>query len=206
MFARSVAVQADPNRIDEGIEYVRGPVTDTLRAQQGSQGLSMLVDRDSGRVIVVSGWASEAAMHASESALAPLRTAWPGLSKERPPQVDLWEMAVMHRVRRPEDGYSIRSTWLTLDPADVTSAIETFRSTAVPAIETQSGFVSTTLLVNREKGEAISSVVFDSRQEMERTREQSAKIRAAATEKAHATVREVAEFELAISGLVPAPD
>jgi heme-degrading monooxygenase HmoA len=203
VYARTVTVETDPARLDEGVGFVRGRVAEALREHPGSRGLAMLADRRSGRAIVVTGWETREAMQASEGALAPLRTEWSGIRPDPPPQVQEWEVVVMHRLRRPEDGQPIRSTWVELDPADVDGAIEAFRTGGVPALEVIPGFVSATLLVDREAGQGISSVVFENEDALVRSREPSNRIRAAVTEKAHARVREVAEFELAVSGLVP---
>jgi heme-degrading monooxygenase HmoA len=203
VYARTTTIEADPDRMDEGIDFVRRRVAEAVREHQGSAGLSMLVDRASGRAIVVTGWDSREAMRASEGALAPMRTEWSGVRADPPPQVQEWEVVVLHRLRPPEDGQPIRSTWVELDPADVDGAIEAFRTGGVPALEVIPGFVSATLLVDREAGQGISSVVFENEDALVRSREPSNRIRAAVTEKAHARVREVAELELAVSGLVP---
>ncbi len=52
MYARSTTVHGNPAAIDVGIAYVREAVIPAVRDMDGCIGLSMLVDRASGRCIV----------------------------------------------------------------------------------------------------------------------------------------------------------
>ncbi|MDT5333108.1 MAG: hypothetical protein QOF31_4405, partial [Mycobacterium sp.] len=59
VYARSTTIQAQPSSIDDGIAYVRDEVMPALQAMDGYIGLSMLVDRESGRCITTSAWETE---------------------------------------------------------------------------------------------------------------------------------------------------
>ena len=65
MYARSTAIQAQPSSIDAGIAHVRDTVLPSLEGTDGCVGLSLLVDRKSGRCIATSSWESDEAMRAS---------------------------------------------------------------------------------------------------------------------------------------------
>ena len=73
MYARSITIMGDPERLDEGIAYVRDEVMPTITALDGCVGLSMLVDRGNGQCIVTSSWETQEAMRASDVHLAPMR-------------------------------------------------------------------------------------------------------------------------------------
>ena len=54
MYGRSTTIEGQPSLIDEGIDYVRDVVMPALRRMDGCIGLSLLVDRGSGRCIALS--------------------------------------------------------------------------------------------------------------------------------------------------------
>ena len=65
MYARSNTLTGNPQALDEGIAYIRDEMMPLLQGMDGFVGLSMLCDRDSGRCIITTSWADEAAMRAS---------------------------------------------------------------------------------------------------------------------------------------------
>ena len=96
MYARSITITGDPSAMDQGIAYVRDEVMPAVTAMDDCIGLSTLVDRESGECIVTSSWRSAEAMTASDAHLAPLRRRG-GEIMGGAPQVEVWEVAVMHR-------------------------------------------------------------------------------------------------------------
>ncbi len=200
MYARSTTIQAQPSSIDAGITYVRDAVLPALTGMTACVGLSLLVDRDSGRCIATSAWPSADAMRASAEQIRPIRyraaDAFGGSS-----QVEEWEVAILHRGHRSRDGARVRATWMQLAPSRVDRAIDVFKMASLPAIEQLAGFCSASLLVNHSSGRAVSSVTYDSLAALQQTRDQAATLRAADTQDAGAEVVEVREFELAIAHL-----
>ena len=199
MYARSTTIHAQPSSIDAGIAHVRDEVLPAMMGIHGCVGLSLLVDRQSGRCIATSAWESAEAMHASTDEVRPIRDRAAqmfGGSK----QVDEWEIAVLHRDHRTHEGACVRVTWSETSPADIDRAVDAFR-TALPTIEDLDGFCSASLMVDRASGRAASSVTYDSHDAMARTREQASGIRSTIAQHAAGTVREVAEFELALAHL-----
>jgi heme-degrading monooxygenase HmoA len=68
MFARMSILEGSPDQIDEGLRHVREQVLPFMQQQDGFKGFIALSDRQTGKVIGVSLWASEQAMRASEKA------------------------------------------------------------------------------------------------------------------------------------------
>ena len=68
MFARMSTLEGPPDQLDEGLRYVKEQVFPLMQQQDGFKGFIALGDRQSGKLIGVSLWESEQAMHASEEA------------------------------------------------------------------------------------------------------------------------------------------
>ena len=62
MYARSTTIQAQPSSIDDGIAHVRDEIMPALQDMAGCIGVSLLVDRQSGRCIATSAWETDEAM------------------------------------------------------------------------------------------------------------------------------------------------
>lgn len=200
MFARSTTVQGHPENIDAGIANVRDQVMPTLRDIEGFVGISLLADRQSGRCIATTAWETEEAMRASEPKLRGLREQAAEILGARP-QVDEWEIAVLHRDHTSGEGACVRATWIRFDSGKADQAIETYKRTSLPAMEQFDGFCSASLLIDRESGVAVSSVTYDSTEAMERARTQADELRTASAEEAGVDVLDVVEFELALAHL-----
>jgi hypothetical protein len=160
----------------------------------------MLVDRKSGRCIATSAWQSEESMRASEEQLRPIR----GRAAEvlgGSPQVEEWEIAVLHRDHLSGAGASVRATWTQVEPAQLDRAIDVFKLASLPDVEKLEGFCSASLMVNRASGRAVVSVTYDSLDAMQRNRVEATTVRAAASREAGLEVLDVGEFELAVAHL-----
>jgi heme-degrading monooxygenase HmoA len=200
VYARSTTIQARPSDIDQGIAYVRDEVMPALHAMGGCVGLSLLVDRESGRCIATSAWDTEEAMASSTEQAAPLR--------ERAREifggevtVDQWEIAAVHRDHHTTDGACVRATWMKVPRDQIDRAIAFYRSEVLPALEDLEGFCSASLMINRATGRAVSSTTFDSYAAMDANREQATELRNARTRELGADVLDVGEFELALAHL-----
>jgi heme-degrading monooxygenase HmoA len=66
MHARLSTLQLDPSRIDDAIRGLEERDVGELEKQEGFKGLTLLVDRQSGKAVGVSFWESEDAMRNSE--------------------------------------------------------------------------------------------------------------------------------------------
>jgi len=73
VYARSTTVHANRESIDAGIAHIRDEVLPALRQMDGCMGLSMLVDRESGRCIATSSWDSGGAMRAAAEQVGTIR-------------------------------------------------------------------------------------------------------------------------------------
>lgn len=200
MYARSTTIEAQPSSIDAGIAHVRDVVMPALEQVDGCIGMSLLVDRGSGRCIATSSWETEEAMHASADRIRPVRDqaaqAFGGS-----PMVDEWEIAVLHRDHRSGPGACVRATWLKVRPDQFERAIEFYRESVLPAIEELDGFCSASLMLDRTSWRAVSSSTFDSLEAMERNGDRARSLRTARLRDLGADQLDVGEFELALAHL-----
>jgi heme-degrading monooxygenase HmoA len=200
VYARSTTIQAQPSSIDAGIAHIRDEVMPALQAIDGCVGVSLLVDRNSGRCIATSAWETDEAMHASAERVQPIR--------DRAAQmfggsatVEEWEIAVLHRDHRSGEGACARVTWVKSDPARIDQNVEYYKTSVLPDIENLEGFCSASLLINRASGRSASCATFDSREAMERNREQSTALKQAKIKEAGVEELDEQEFELALAHL-----
>ena len=200
MYARSTTIQAQTSSIDAGIAHMRDSVMPALRGIDGCIGLSLLVDRMSGRCIATTSWESEEAMRASEESIRPIRDRAAELFGGSA-QVEEWEIAGMHREHRSIEGACVRATWVKVGADQIDQGIDFYKMTILPALEELEGFCSASLLVDRASGRGVASVTFDSAEAMKRNKDQLDRIRATGSQEARAEVLDECDFELAVAHL-----
>ncbi|HEV7146920.1 MAG TPA: antibiotic biosynthesis monooxygenase [Pedococcus sp.] len=201
MYARTTTIQADPTKIDDGIAHVRDNVIPVVTAMDGCVGMSLLVDRETGRCIATTSWASQAALEDSAQPVRPLRDGAEGALGANSSTVDTWDVAVVHRDHAMPDGACARVTWLSGPTDDTDRAADVFRMAVLPRVQDLDGFCSASLLINRETGRAVGTVTFERREQLEASREAASRIRTAASAEMGATVDDVAEMEVSLAHL-----
>jgi heme-degrading monooxygenase HmoA len=200
MYARSTTIQAQTSSIDDGIAHVRDTVMPVLEGLDGFIGMSLLVDRQSGRCIATSAWQTEEAMRASAEAVRSVRDRAAEILGGAA-EVEEWEIAVLHRDHRSREGASVRATWVKVNPDQMDRGIDFYKTTILPALEGLDGFCSASLLVDRTSGRGVSTASFDSVEAMERDRDQLDRLRATGSQDVAAEVLDECEFELALAHL-----
>jgi quinol monooxygenase YgiN len=200
MYARSSTFQGDPARINSGITFVRDQVMPSLQQIDGCIGVSLIVNRDSGRAIVTSAWRDEEALRDSDALVTDMREQGADIMGGRP-VVEVWEIAALHRVHESGPGACVRATWSQVDPMKAERSIDNYRMVLLPLMEDLPGFCSASLLVDRASGRAVSSVTYATRDAMERSRDTAASMRRGAVEENELHILEVGEFELALAHL-----
>lgn len=199
MYARSTTFQARPGTIDDGIAFCRDEVLPLIQGIDGCVGLSLIVNRDSGRCIATSAWDSEETMRASDKQLRPIRER-AGEIFGGSPQVEEWEIGGLHRDHRSTDGACTRVSWMQGQPGEGDRLVEVFKN-VLPTLETWDGFCSASLLVNRSTGRCAITTTWDSRSALEKSRAKADQTRAKAADDSGTRIAEVEEFELALAHL-----
>lgn len=200
MHTRSITYLGSPARIDDGVAFARDTVAPLVAALDGSRGMSVLVDRESGRAMVNSVWTSEEAMHDSNPRLQPLREQG-GEILGSPADVSEWEVAIVHELQPVGVGCGLRVTRLEFEPTDTEGLLDTVRTTTIPAAELLPGWCRMSVLIDRAAGRCIVLSSFRDMAAMRDSRERVDQIRTTSVEKAHARVASVEEYELAFTTL-----
>ncbi len=199
--ARTTTIQAQTSSIDDGIAYMRDDLMPELENIDGYVGISLLVDRESGRCIITTAWDSEDAMNASAEKAKQLRSQAVERMAGSVEKIEGWEIGVLHRDHQSADGACVRATWIKVPPDQADRSIEFYKESVLPSLEDLEGFCSASLLIDRSSGRAVSSATFDSREAMDRNQEHAKELRNARTRELGADVLDIGEFDLALAHL-----
>jgi hypothetical protein len=200
MYARSTTMLVRPDAVDNLVGYIRDEVMPMVTQLEACVGLSLMTDRGTGRCIATSAWETVEAMRGSAERVRPLRER----AAERfgsTPEIQEWEIAVLHRAHRAGDGACARVTWTRTDAANLGPVIHAYRDSLMPWWEETPGFCSNSLMVDRREGRCASAVVFESREAMAHTRDQFTTLREEFVARMSMEIVEVAEFDLALAHL-----
>jgi hypothetical protein len=201
VYARSTTIQAQPLSVDIGIAHVRDVVMPALQEMNGCVGVSLLVDRQSGRCIVTSAWQTIETMRASAERVAPIRDR-AALMFDGSAKVEEWDIALVHRDHHSHEGACVRATWLKVVPDQLSRSLDFYRTSVLPELQDLDGFCSASLMVDHPTcRRAVASSTFDSMDAMARNRDRATELRSRRVRDLGAEVVDVAEFELAIAHL-----
>jgi quinol monooxygenase YgiN len=201
MYARSSTISARPSSIEDGIAHVREQTMPALMEMPGCVGLSLLVDRDTGRCIATSSWENEDAMRSSETAVGSLRSMAAEQFGGSLEKVQEWDIAVLHREHSSMEGTCARCAWLQSPMGEVDQTIDAFIHTVLPEVEGMNGFCSASLFVDRSSGMTVGATAWDSREAMDKSRAGTHQMRTNTASRLGSTILDVQEFDLAIAHL-----
>jgi hypothetical protein len=201
MFVRATTINADPARLDAGIAFVKDHVVPAVSTLPGTLGLSMFADRETGTTTVTTAWETEKDRAESDALLTTLRAKGSRILGGGTPVTELFELAVIDRLRPAESGFCSRFTRVTIDPVNVEEAIDAYTSSTLHDLQLLDGYCGAVLLVDRIRGLGVVSVTFDNRAHLEASRPKAEEIRRTGLAKAGAEVDEVREAEIVIAGI-----
>ena len=201
MYARSTTITADPNRMDDGIADVRDNVMPAVMDMDGFVGISMLCDRGSGRCIVTTAWQSEEAMAATREQVRAMRDRATEQFGGRRPEVQEWEIAVVHRLHPAGDDACARVTWTRVDPATMDRVLDTFRMALIPRLDELPGFCSCSMLIDRQTGLGTLTAMYADRSSMDASRERVQGMREEFSRSMDMDVTDIAEFDVVLHHL-----
>jgi hypothetical protein len=200
MYARSITIAGRPEGVDDGIVFIRDEVQPVIIEMEGCQGLSLVVDRASGRCIATSAWESKESMARAGDVLTPFcRRAAVILGGEV--AVDRWEIALMRRVRPAGPGAWCRVVWSRPQEVHIHVMLERFRNRSLRQVEARDGFCSISVFVDRLERRICTTTTYESRAALVGNREAAATVREFVARDTGAEFLDMADFELVVSRL-----
>lgn len=201
MFARSFTIDGQPESIDTGIAHCREVVVPAMEELEGCVGLSLLVDRQSGRCIATSSWESIREMRASAERVAIIRDHI-ALMFDGSASVQEWSVAFLNRRQPSHEGAAVRATWVKIVPDQLERSLDFYQLVVVPEMEDLEGFCNASLLVDHPTcRRAVLCTTFDSPEAMARNSDAASELRSRRARDLGAEIVDVGEFELAIANV-----
>jgi len=200
MYARSSTFRGRPGSLDDGIEFVREEVLPTMLEMDGCIGLSMLANNETGLCISTSAWQSLETRNESEEQVRELREQI-GDRLGGAPEVDTWEIALIHRDHKSQEGARVRATWVRADPAEIDRLVTFTKNTTLPTLEELPGFCSASVMIDRDAGKGVVAVIFDSAAAEENSREAARGLREQFVRETGGEIIDVEQFDLVLAQL-----
>jgi len=94
MYARQTTLQGDASKVDALLSAIRDAVA-TVRQQRGSKGVRFLVNRQTGKAMVVTLWEDAAAVEGAGTALNQLRSQTAQTYGASTPTTEVFEVLLM---------------------------------------------------------------------------------------------------------------
>lgn len=198
MYMRVTTVHGDPSGIDDVVALVRDRAKPIVDSSEDGRGMSVFVDREEGRVVATSAWATGQARDASNADLAPLRAEAARLMAGTVRTAE-YEIAATEQVVQPEPGCWLRATTLVAEPARIRDAVAGFQATVVPGLRDVPGFCGAMLLVDRASGTGLGATVWSSRATLEASRALAVSLRGNVATQTGGQVTGVAEYEVVLA-------
>ena len=167
MHARIVRFTGSPTEVNDGIGHFTAKIAPALKQINGHKGTTLVIDRATGKGLVVSYWHDEASMRSSEEAVKSLRqqgVSALGGAAEAP---EHYELAVQHRSHPPKADTWARVTTIRGDRAQIDEGISTFEKQVVPSVKLLSGFRGALLFVDRTSGNCVAATVWDTKRALD---------------------------------------
>jgi heme-degrading monooxygenase HmoA len=200
MYARSTTIRGNPQQMDAGIAYTRDTVMPEVQQMDGCIGISMLCDRGDGRCIVTTAWTDHEAMMNSREGVRPIRDRAAEVFEGRP-EVNEWEIALLHRMHETPEGGCARIAWTEGDAGDLDRSVEDFKASVMPRVEQLDGFCSLSMLIDRETGRSVLATSYRDRAALDAASEQVQAMRDEFTLRMNRQVTELAVMEVALAHL-----
>jgi quinol monooxygenase YgiN len=195
MFVRISSITGDPAKLGEGIKHIEEVSRPAVEATPGNKGFAVFADEKAGTVLAASYWDTKKALDDSYGSLTSTRqsaAARTGGSVSS----ESYEVAVAMRNSWPKSGAVIRLVRLEIDPADMDSGIELYRSHSLPTLQEADGLCSAQLLADRAVGKLLGVTAWADPGAAEASRAVGEKVRAEAVAKTSMTVKAIEEYSL----------
>jgi hypothetical protein len=194
MHVRLSLVTADPNKIDDVVNYVANDARSIVEEKPGNLGMSMAVN-DLGVAVVETFWVSGDAMRESERQVSATRVE-AARRGGGTVAVEHYAVASVVQVDKPTVDAGMRFTRADLDFTKVDAAIAAYEDAAVPWLIETPGFCVARLYVDRRTGKSITEGLWIDGTALVESRAVAATIRTDTVAATGASIRGVEEYRL----------
>jgi len=198
MYARSSTFRGRPGSLDDGIEFVCDEVLPSLLEIEGCVGASMLANNETGLCITTSAWQSLETRENSEEQVSELRDQIADRLGGTP-EIDKWEIALMHRDHSSREGARVRVTWVKT--AEIDQLIDFTKTVTLPTLDGIDGFCGASLMIDRESGKGVVAVSFDNAAAEENSRGTARGLREKFVQETNEQILDVEVFDLVLAQL-----
>ena len=199
MFGRMSFIHGEPSRLDELVEYVTWTVKPATDLLAGNLGLGMWINGDSGAAMVLSVWADEASMVASENVVNQLRDDGAAVMRGIA-TVERYETLIVDTLAPHRVGNIMRMIRMSAQPSDLEAHRTWSRDNIVPVLRRVPGYLSYVLSANRGTGRAVSMSTYRDGIDADIAYTATAPIRTATVNRG-ITIDGVQQYEVALVGI-----
>lgn len=201
MIGRVTILEADKDKIDQGISFVRDQVQPLVDSLPGSQGLGMWVNRETGDVVVNTVWQDRESLAASESHVSGVRAEAARVVAAKTVRVEVVEPAVVWQAAADQPGYWSRAVQMDVPVDRIEEAITLFRDEMLAKIKAIPGVNTVVYSADRSTGHTMLNVTYRSKAELDAGREEGKAMRAGVVTRLGAGQPTVRELETIIVGI-----
>lgn len=163
MFARLMFGQVPPEKLGESIDIFRRSIVPAMKQQAGNQGGRLLTNAETGKIVTISFWETEANIEASVTSGYADRQ----MAKEAPlfsvePIVEQYEIKL--RTSQPRSSF-VRLTTLHIQPGKIDEAIALLRE-AADIVGQQPGCHGLTMMLQATTGKSRVFTVWETEKDM----------------------------------------
>jgi|ERR1700682_1167355 len=192
MFLRATRVQTPPDKVNEAIKNFETNILKGLRSAPGNQGVSLLVNRQTGAALGITYWDSAKALATSEQIGTQSRTQTiKNVPGSQIVNVERAELMIMDRVAAPKAGSFLRLVTANGDPEKLDASIVQMRNQVLPLLKAQKGYRATIAAVDRQSGRLSVSTVWDTKADLDASESKLAGPRAEVAKAAGAGANDV---------------
>ena len=152
MYTRVNMIFGHPDMVKDGIAQLEESDRGAVEAAAGNRGLTTVVDRQAGVIVVVSYW--DEPEHSTAAALTRAR-ADAVAAAGGDLVVETFEVASQEWVSVPAAGAVVRMVRVRIDPGTVTEALGFIRDEVLPRLRTEAGFCGAELMIDRSSGAGV---------------------------------------------------
>lgn len=189
---------ADPGRFEKLVGQLEHEIGPRLDDEPGSRGVALDVDAEIGVAIFSSFWVSHDAMRESER-VAALALDDAAERATGTVSVEHFEVASRLRVAPPRAGAGVRILRSEVDRSQIDDAVAAYDAAAVPWFTEVDGLCSAQLFVGRRTGQTVEETVWRDESTLAASRGRAASIRVEAVAATGASIRALAEYDLAFT-------